>query len=157
MSLLDEIKEKSKAEFQPAASAALEQLRSIGVPEDALAFYRDSEPAKCAEIDDIRLWPIVDVLGENKDFVPGCFIQPHGYVVFATTIFGDAFCFDTNTATSKATAPVVLIAHDLNWDEIKREDIVTLAKPTAVSFEGFLRAYVSETLDIQPNYPGNDS
>jgi hypothetical protein len=97
------------------------------------------------------------VLGENKDFVPGCFVQPHGYVVFATTIFGDAFCFDTNTATSKATAPVVLIAHDLNWDEMKREDIVKLARPTVVSFEGFLGAYVSETLDIQPNYPGDDS
>jgi hypothetical protein len=156
MSLVDQIRDKSNVEFRPAASAALEELRSIGVPEDAQAFYRDSEPARCAEIDEIRLWPIADVLGENKDYVPGCFIQPHGYVVFATTIFGDAFCFDTNTTPSKGTAPVVLIAHDWDWDAIKREDIAKLAKPTAASFEEFLKAYESETLDIQPNYPGDD-
>jgi hypothetical protein len=153
MNLLDKIKEKSNVEFRPAAPGGVELLRSIGVPEDALAFYRDSEPTKCAEIDDIRLWPVADVLGENKDFVPGCFTQPHGYVVFATTIFGDAFCFDRNALASSETAPVVLIAHDWDWDAIKYADIVKLAKPTAPSFKDFLEAYASETLDILPNYP----
>jgi hypothetical protein len=140
-------------EFRPAASAALEQLRAIGAPEDALEFYRDSAPTKCSEIDDIRLWPIVDVLEENKDYVPGCFIQPHGYVVFATTIFGDVFCFDTNATPSRVTAPIVLIAHDLNWDEMKREDIAKLTKPISAGFGEFLQKFVSETLDIDPLYP----
>ena len=153
MSLLDEIKQKSKVDFRPASQAGLDALRALGVPENALAFYQDSEPATCAEIDDVRLWPISDVLGENRDFVPGCYIQPLGYIVFATTVFGDAFCFDWNPANSSATAPLVLIAHDLDWNEIKREEIANLAKPIAPSFESFLIAFVAETLDIEPLYP----
>jgi len=91
---------------------------------------------------------------QNTLYVPGLFIQPWGYVVFATSVFGDAFCFDTNSAKSKASSPVVLIAHDLDWDdEATRSNIAKLAKPIAGSFEEFLGKYVSEELDIQPLYP----
>jgi hypothetical protein len=158
MSLLDQIREKSGVEFRPATPARLEQLRALGVPDDALTFYRDSEPAKYVEIAKVRLWPITQVLSENKDYVPGAYAQPCGYVVFATTVYGDAFCFDTRT-TSPRTAPVVLIAHDLEPenDEMKREELEKLAKPIAPSFEDFLKSFVSETVDIEPIYPGDVS
>ena len=157
MSLLNQIREKSKVEFRRANPAAIEQLRLIGMPEDALTFYRDSEPAKCAEIARVRLWPIAQILSENRDYVPGAYAQPCGYVVFATTKCGDAFCFDIRGA-SGTTAPVVLIAHDLEPenDEMKREDLEKLAKPVSTSFESFLNAFVSETLDTEPLYPPID-
>ena len=155
MTLLDDIRQKSKVEFRPASRGGIDQLRSIGVPEDALTFYRDSEPAIMAEINKVRLWPISHIVVENRDYVPGCYVQPCGYVVFATTIHGDAFCFDTHAGTQTATFPVVLIAHDLEPenDEMKREELAKVAKPVAASFEDFLKAYASESLDIEPLCP----
>ncbi len=158
MDLINEIKRKAGVELRPASEASIEALRTLGVPSDALAFYRDSEPARSAEIGKVRLRPITDILDENRDYVPGAYAHPCGYVVFATTLYGDAFCFDTREAPG-TTAPVVLIAHDLEPenDEMKREDLAKLAKPIAVSFEEFLKAFVSETLDIKPLYPGDIS
>ena len=158
MSLLDQIRKKSNVDCRPAAPAGLDQLRSLGAPEDVLTFYRDSEPAGIAEIGEVRLCPISEILAENRDYVPGCYAQPCGYVVFATTLYGDAFCSDVQAA-SGTIAPVVLIAHDLEPenDQIKREDLARFAKPIAASFEGFLKAFVSETLDIEPLYSPFDS
>lgn len=158
MSLLDEIKQKSKANF-PAGRADIEQLRSLGAPEEVLNFFLDSEPASCVEISSVRLWPISELLVENRDAAPGLYAQPCGYVVFATTIYGDAFCFDTRATTSNGIAPVLLIAHDLEPenDVMKCEDLAKLAKPIAPSLESFLQAFVLEALDIDPLYPPFDS
>lgn len=80
-------------------------------------------------------------------------------MVFATIIYGDAFCFDTRAATSNGIAPVVLIAHDLEPenDEMKCEDLAKLTNPIGPSFESFLQAFVLEALDIDPLYPPFDS
>jgi hypothetical protein len=158
VNLLDEIKQKAKVEFRPATETNIDALGSLGVPNDALVFYRGSEPAGTAEIGKVRLCPISDILEENRDYVPGAYCYPCGYLVFAITLYGDAFCFDTGDA-SGTTAPVVLIAHDLapENDKMKREDLAKLAKPIAASFEEFLKAFVSETLDIKPLYPGDIS
>jgi hypothetical protein len=154
MSLLDEIKQKSRVEFRPATAGKMDKLRALGLPEDALTFYRDSEPARTAEIAKVRLRTIEDIVDENRDYVPGAYTQPCGYVVFATTIYGDVFCFDIR-ALSDRTAPIVLIAHDLEpeSEEMKREDLTKLAKPVAASFAEFLQKFVAETLDIKPLYP----
>jgi hypothetical protein len=54
-----------------------------------------------------------------------------------------------------ATAPIVLIAHDLEPDHemMKREDLAKLAKPIAAWFQEFLQAFVAEALDTEPLYP----
>jgi hypothetical protein len=150
MSALDEIKRKTGVAFRPAAAAAIAALRALGVSD-----YRQSEPSKCMEIGKVRRWPIANILEENKDYVPGHFAQPCGYVVFSTTIYGDAYCFDTSNKSADSTTKIVLIAHDLEPenDEMKREDLAKLAKPIAASFEDFLKAFVSESLDIKPLYP----
>jgi len=152
MNLLDEIKQKSRAQFRPASGAAITALRSLGAPEDVLAFYRNSEPTRFVEIGKVRLWPISDILVENRDAVPGCYIQPCGYVVVGTTLYGDAFCSEIRTESGRV-APVVLITHELaipDDEKMNREDLVKLAKPIAASFDDFLKAFVSETLDIEP-------
>ena len=113
---------------------------------------------RCAEIEKARLWPISELVVENTDAVPGYYAHPCGYVVFATTIYGDAFCFDTNSLGFPASASVVLIAHDLEPenDQMKRQDLEKLAKPVAVNFEDFLQKFVAGTLDLKPLYPPMD-
>lgn len=153
VSLLEQIVRKTGIHFRPAETSALEQFRSLGLPDDVVAFYREHEPEECAEIKEVRLWPIADILTENKDYVPGADIYPLGYVVFATTLYGDAFCFDLN-ARAEHSAPVVLVAHDLDWTDAEmRKDLAILAKMIAPSLDGFLERYAAETLDIQPLYP----
>jgi hypothetical protein len=108
-----------------------------------------------AEIAKARLCTVREIVIENRDAVPGCYAQPCGYVVFGTTECGDSYCFDIRSKEYPASAPIVLIAHDLEPenDEMIREDLAKLAKPVAASFESFLNAFVSQTLDTEPLYP----
>ena len=154
MSVRDEIKRKSGCKFQPANAAGLQQLRAPGAPEDLWAFFSASEPAGLVEINKVRRWPISVVFEENTDAGPGSDAQAGGYAASATTIYGDAFSFDTRTSG----APVVLIAHDLETDKgrVTREDLAPLARPTARNFGELLRESAAETLDIAPLYPKRD-
>jgi len=143
---------KSGTRLRPSAQKDQDKLAELGIPIDARLFFAEAEPEQCVEINHVRLWPIKEVLAENRDYVPGCFIRPMGYIVFATTIFGDAYCFDIKKKNAES-APIVLVAHDLNWDEIKPEGMAELAKPIASTFENYLKLFVEEKLDIEPNYP----
>ena len=158
MSTIDLITQKTGVTFRPASAPAIEALHAFGVPEEIVAFYRQSEPSKYIEIGKVRIWPIAYMLQENRDYVPGYYSWPCGHVVFSSTIYGDAYCFDSR-AVSKTGIPIVLIAHDLEPkdDEMKREDLAKLAKPIAHSFEAFLEAFVSGSLDIDPLYPPFES
>jgi hypothetical protein len=153
MGLLEEITQKTGVKFRAGAASEIDRLRFLGVPEDALAFYRNSEPSKCAEINRVRLWPISEVLAESTSYLPGCYLQPLAFIVFATTVFGDAFCFDTKAALANVPAPVVLMAHDIDWGDLERDDIVKLARPVATTLEEFFRKYTAGTLEITPLYP----
>lgn len=151
--LYREIAEKSKVELRPASESQLRQLIELGVPQDVIRFYREAEPTRCAEIARIRLWPIKDVIEENTDYVPGCFVRPHGYVVFSTTIYGDTYCFDLNSANSIASAPVVLLSHEIFDDTTTREDVSKIAKKIAPNLSAFLTAFAAGGLDMEPIYP----
>jgi hypothetical protein len=152
--LAKQLSQKAEVPFRPASPESLSALQQLGVPEDVLSFFRGFEPTTCAEIASVRLWPIQEMLAENKDYVPGLFIFKYGYIVFSTTVFGDAFCFDTRASAGKQTAPIVLISHDgHDWDSVTPEEIANFKKPTASNFEMFLKAFLNETIDIQPNYP----
>jgi hypothetical protein len=151
--LLQRIREKAGTKLRLGPPKQLNELAKFGLPDDAESFYAKAEPEECAEINNVRLWPISEVIAENTKFVPGIYIQPMGYVVFATTIFGDAFCFATDGNYEAQSAPIVLIAHDLERDEIKREELAKLAKPIAPDLGTFLEMFVGEKLDIEPLYP----
>jgi hypothetical protein len=85
--------------------------------------------------------------------VPGCYVQPHGYVVFSTTIYGDTYCFDLNSASSTASAPVVLLWHEIFDETTTKEDVSKLAKNIAPDLSAFLDAFVAGELDMEPTYP----
>jgi hypothetical protein len=158
MTLLDQIRTKSKTEFRPATATEIQVLQALQIPEDAFSFYRNSIPAKTAEIGKVRLCNVAAMVMENRDAVPGYYAYPCGYVVFATTDCGDAICFNRHV-TSGSRGAVVLIAHDLEPkdDTMDCEDLAKLVKPIATSFGDFLQAFVSETLDTEPLYPPFDS
>ena len=159
MALVDEIRKKSKVPFRYADPEELKQFRLLGAPKDAISFFEEHGPSgDCAEINKVRLLPIEEILGlaENSSFVLGTDIQlqPLGYLVFATTVYGDAFCFATNGAANARSAPIVLLAHDWELDESTlRTRLAELAKPVADSFDEFLQAWVEERLDLHPLYP----
>jgi hypothetical protein len=133
--LANEITAKSGVALRPASAEDLARLRSLRLPAEAVSFFQEFEPAECAEIDGVRLWPIREVLTENSDYVPGCYIVQHAYIVFATTLFGDTFCFDLNATQKNKLTSIVLIAHDCwDWDEITPEIIARLKKQAAPNF-----------------------
>jgi hypothetical protein len=127
------------------------------MPPDAIEFYRVAMPISMAEIEKVRLWTFSDIVLENDDAVPGIYVLPCGYTVFASTDCGDAYCFDTLSKSDKIV-PIVLIAHDLEPEDEKmaREDLSKLAKPIAESLDKFLEGFVAGTLDRKPLYPPFD-
>lgn len=157
MNTLDQIKQKTGVQFRAATHQELEQLRALRMPADLIEFYSNSAPVKMAEIGKVRLWPVSDLVVENNDAVPGYYAMPCGYSVFASNDCGDAYCFDTVRAAGN-TAPVVLIAHDLEPEDDKmvREDLSKLAKPIVDSFAKFLEGFVAGSLDRKPIYPPFD-
>jgi hypothetical protein len=122
MGLFDEIRKKSNVSFRSANPEDLKQFCLLGAPEDAISFFKEHGPSEdCAEINKVRLLPIEEILAlaENSDFVLAADIQLQalGYLVFATTVYGDSYCFVTKGAANADSAPVVLLAHDWELDE----------------------------------------
>jgi hypothetical protein len=99
-----QISAKTGVSLRPASGEDLRTLAGLGAPETIQAFYREYEPEAEAELGRVRLWPIADLLLENTDAVPGADLHPHGFVTFASTVYGDAYCFDTRAAASNRDA-----------------------------------------------------
>src|SRR6202008_241498 len=144
--LVTHIAQRSATVFRPASIEAIAQLQALAVPDNVLEFYRLYEPAGCAEIHDVRLWPISEVIEENRNYVPGANLVNHGLVVFATTVFGDTYCFDI----SERGPPVVLMSHEVNYEGMSVADIKALRKPIAPNLVAFLDAFAAGSLDMHP-------
>src|SRR5262245_10788400 len=93
-SLVKLIATQTGAQFRAASKSDLSELRALRLPDPVVDFYARHSPSECAE-GQVRLWPVADLLCENRELMPGAYIAPLGYVVFATTFYGDAYCFDT--------------------------------------------------------------
>lgn len=101
----------------------------------------------------IRLWPIKNVIEENTDYVPVCYVRPHGYVVFSTTIYGDTYCFDLNSPNSTASTAIVLLSHEIFDETTTKEDVSRVAKRIAPDLSAFPTAFAAGELDMEPIYP----
>jgi hypothetical protein len=144
--LIADIEAHTGGRFRRAESAALDQLRAFKLPDSVVSFFRDYEPTECIE-GQVRLWPIAEMLRENRDYVPGADVSPHGFVVFATTICGDTYCFDINATDENGEPGIVLVSHDDNFEGMPPEQIKTLAKPIARNLAAFLEMFLSDSLD----------
>ena len=148
-SIAQHLAASSEVALRPASPDNLAALRDFGVPPQVLAFYELFEPSDCLEIARVRLWPIEAVLTENRAYVPGVHLAPFHHVVFASTVFGDAYCWDLTTPGPA----VVLVAHDLNFEKLRADTLAAVRKPIAADFASFLMAFGQGLVDRDPTYP----
>ncbi len=139
--------------LRPASPVDIEAMESLGFPKAAISFFKNHEPHRCARIGDVRLWTIAEAIEENTCYVPGADVAPHGFLVFATTIFGDAYCFDIRAATTRQDPPVILLPHDEAFEGCRADEIARYVRPVAVDFAEFLQKFVQQRLEMKPFYP----
>lgn len=147
--LIEQISEETNIAFAPATSGDLDALARLGMPSMIVAFYRKLEPRDCVEVDDVRLWPIQDVVRENTDYVPGSDLVRHGFIVIASTTSGDAYCLDCSVP---GDIPVVLMPHDISFGKLSLEGVKKYRKKAANSFEEFLVKFCTRALEKKPSY-----
>jgi len=143
--LIARIIEQTGIEFRAASPFDVSKLEALGLPQSVLDFYRAYEPSECVE-SKIRLWPIEHILEENEALVPGCYSCKNGYVVFATTLCGDTYCFDTSRG-GRIEPRIVLISHEVISKDTTRAEFARLAKPVAQSLHEFLEQFVRGEVD----------
>jgi len=137
----------------PASEDDIRALTDLGTPESLNEFYRAHEPSAMLEIGNVRLWPTAEIVIENADMVPGAYLRVHGFVTFATTIYGDAYCFDTRAASNGTDAPVVLMSHEVDFEPLDHPAVASLRKQVASGLTDFLFSFVAETLELDPENP----
>jgi SMI1 / KNR4 family (SUKH-1) len=115
-----------------------------------LDFFSAYEPSACVE-HQVRLWPIEQILEENESYVPGCYASKHGYVVFATTLCGDTYCFDISQG-GQTEPRIVLLSHEVIDEDTTAAQISRLAKPVAKSLYEFLDQFVRGEVDEECVY-----
>ena len=101
----------------------------------------------------VRLQNIFGVIQENTNYVPGADLHQHGLLVFATTIYGDAYCLDMNAVNGQIDPPVVIMTHEESFDGLDHDTIMSARKRIAENLHDFLRRFLAESLDIEPDYP----
>jgi hypothetical protein len=144
--LIADIEAHTGGRFRRAESAALDQLRAFKLPDSVVSFFRDYEPTECIE-GQVCLHTIAEMLLRNREYVPGADISPHGFFVFATTICGDAYCFDINATDENGEPGIVLVSHEVTFEGMPREQIKLLTKPIARNLAAFLEMFLSDSID----------
>ena len=137
--------------LKPASEDDIQKAIKFGFPTELLDFYRLCHPKTCIEFNQ-RIWSIEKAIEENVDAVPGCALFPHGYIVFASNGFGDAYCLDMNTVTPEGNHPVVIFPHDAINEETELSTIKSYRLQVADSLEDFLVKFTNETLRDEPFY-----
>ncbi len=130
----------------------LENLAALDPPEAVLRFYEQHAPNAMIQIGNVRLQTIDDLIEENTNYVPGADLRPHGFITFATTICGDAYCTDCSELKSH-DPPIVIMAHEVSFEELDRATILSARKRVADNLDEFLTRFLSESLDTEPSYP----
>src|SRR6185295_5658171 len=110
--LVTKIQQTEGEKPKPASAEELERAEEAGFPADLIEFYRECNPGDCLELKQ-RIWSVDNALVENQGAVPGCYLFPHGFVVFASNLGGDSYCLDTNVTTDEGCHPVVLFSHEV--------------------------------------------
>jgi hypothetical protein len=151
--LAAEISRRSGTELRPPVADDLQKLTDFGAPKSLLDFYRQHEPRLEAEIGQVRLQNIFGIIQENTMYVPGADLYGYGLFAFATTIYGDAYCLDLNTDAGKDDPPVVIMTHEEPFEGLDHAIIMSARKRVAESLYDFLKRFLAESLDMEPDYP----
>jgi hypothetical protein len=159
--LKEELEKADGGRLLPATAEDLEEARQFGFPNVLLELYRENAPDvadgrvelwKSRPSSGQRIWSVQNALRENRDYVPGAELFPLGYVVFASNMFGDAYCIDTVHVGQSGDLPVVLFPHDVIEEGASLEDVEQYRLPVAVNLEDFLGQFARRTLIEQAKY-----
>lgn len=95
--LMSEVAKAGGGGLGPAVTEDIEAAESLGFPKVLVDFYRECSPVDSSGMVELnqRIWSVQNAIAENKDYVPGCYLFPLRYVVFASNKSGDAYCIDT--------------------------------------------------------------
>lgn len=149
--LINYITTLTGAQFRNALPSEINCLFALRLPTSVTDFF--SRYALDSYVERrIRLWTIPEIADENCKYVPGCYVAPLGYVVFGSTTFGDAYCFNINDADGQFEPPIVLISHEVIDETTSATEVVKLAKPVAKNLREFLGKFVREELDEECIY-----
>ena len=77
---------------------------------------------------------------------------PHGYIVFAGTRSGDAYCFDTNVKPVQGGHPIVLFGHERIDESTELSYIQACRLEVAVSLDDFPVRFSARQLNEEPRY-----
>jgi SMI1 / KNR4 family (SUKH-1) len=149
--LVNKIQEVERAHLAPASADGLKRAQDAGFPAELLELYRECDPPVCIELKH-RIWSIDNALVENQGAVPGCGLFPHGFIVFASTMFGDAYCIDKNVTNQDGQHPVVLFSHEMIGEDSTLSEIQSLRVEVATSLSDFLLKFVDGTLIEEPSF-----
>lgn len=158
--LTQELETAGGGRLVPATEEDLEKARQFGFPNVLLDFYREHAPDAADGRVELtsrppsgqRIWSVQNAITENRDYVPGSELFPLGYVVFASNLFGDAYCIDTVHPTQAGDLPVVLFPHDQFAEGASLENAERYRLQVAPSLEEFLRQFARRTLIETPKY-----
>ncbi|ATC62998.1 hypothetical protein CMV30_02980 [Nibricoccus aquaticus] len=146
-SLVAKIGRKTRGKFGPASTYRITQLKKLKFPSDVIEFYRRYEPVDIVE-GCVRLLPIKMIVAENKDLIPGCYASRRGFVAFASTFAGDAYCFDAGSKSNPSR--IVLLSHDEVGPRMARKTLLRIAVPVATELSEFLQLFLDDALDQPP-------
>ena len=137
----------------PASADDLEQARAFGFPRVLLDLYGQGAPDPASGLIELdqRIWSVQNAIAENRDYVPGSYLFPLGYVVFASNRFGDSYCIDTVHADS-GKSPVALFPHDVIEENASLETVEPYRLPVADDLEDFLRRFTRRSLAQEAKY-----
>lgn len=159
--LKQELEKSDGGRLLPASEEDLEHARSFGFPNVLLDFYRDHAPDATDGRVELwtqrpasgqRIWSVQNAITENRDYVPGTQLFPLGYVVFASNMFGDAYCIDTVHIGRSGDLPVALFPHDQFAEGASLEDAERYRLQVAANLEDFLRQFARRALIEKPKY-----
>jgi hypothetical protein len=159
--LKEELEKADGGRLIPATKEDLEEARQLGFPNVLLDFYRENAPDaadgrvelwRSRPASGQRIWSVQKAITENRDYVPGTELFPLGYVVFASNMFGDAYCIDTVHVGQSGDLPIVLFPHDEFAEGASLEDAERYRLQVAANLEEFLRLFARRTLVETPKY-----
>ena len=64
--LVMELANRTGVSFLRASSEELSRFGELGAPEEVVDFFAHNEPTGCVEISGARLWPIKELIRENR-------------------------------------------------------------------------------------------
>jgi hypothetical protein len=138
----------------PAIPEDLDAALLFGFPKVLIDFYGEGAPidsSGMAELDQ-RIWSVQNAITENRDYVPGAYLFPLGYVVFASNKYGDSYCLDTVHDGPSGHNQVVLFPHDGIEDGASLDRVERYRLIVAESLEEFLKKFMERTLVESPRY-----